>query len=97
MWRLMRGRRLLRVQFRRQVVIGDHIVDFLAREAALVVEIDGDARHERQRAHDAARDRKLAQRGFRVLRIPASLVERDLVQATALVIQALLDARGESG
>ena len=97
MWRLMRGRRLLGVQFRRQVVIGDHIVDFLAREAALVVEIDGVTRHKRQRAQDAARDRKLARRGFRVLRIPGSLVERDLVAATALVIQALLEAREGAG
>src|SRR5690606_7895434 len=92
MWRLMRGRRLLGIQFRRQVVVGDHIVDFLAREAALVVEIDGDVRHRTQRAHDARRDAKLVRRGFRVLRIPASLVERDLVAATALVIQALLEA-----
>ena len=92
MWRLMRGRRMLGFQFRRQVVVGDFIVDFMARKASLVVEIDGDARHDRQRAHDAARDRKLARKGFRVLRIPASLIECDLVRATALVFQALLEA-----
>jgi len=92
MWRLMRGRRMLGFQFRRQVVVGDFIVDFMARKASLIVEIDGDAYHDTQRAHDARRDEKLRRRGFRVLRIPASLVDRDLVQATALVYQALLEA-----
>jgi very-short-patch-repair endonuclease len=67
-------------------------VDFLAPSASLIVEVDGDDRHKRQRAHDAARDRKLVRAGYTVLRIPASLVARDLTAAVALVIQALLDA-----
>jgi very-short-patch-repair endonuclease len=73
------------VQFRRQQVIGEHIVDFLARKASLVVEVDGDVLHAHQAAADARRDEKLRRTGYRVLRIPASLVERDLEAAVALI------------
>jgi len=40
LWRRLRGRRL-GVQFRRQVVLGSFVVDFLAPSARLVVEVDG--------------------------------------------------------
>lgn len=84
----IRGGRL-GVTFRRQVVLGDFIVDFLARKARLVVEVDGDALHEQTRAHDAARDRKLGWIGYRVLRIPASVVTRDLSRAIGMVREVL--------
>jgi len=88
----IRGKRL-GVSFRRQQVIGNHIVDFLARQVSLVVEIDGDAYHAQRRAADARRDVKLRRAGYRVLRIPASLVERDLPGAVALVREALSSER----
>ena len=88
LWSGIRGKRL-GVQFRRQQVIGNHIVDFLCRPARLVVEVDGDLYHARQVALDVRRDAKLRRAGFRVLRIPASLVEKDLPAAVTLVREAL--------
>jgi very-short-patch-repair endonuclease len=88
LWSALRGQRL-GVQFRRQQVIGEHIVDFLARQVALVVEVDGDALHAHVAAADERRDAKLRRAGYRVLRIPASLVEGDLTAAVALVREAL--------
>jgi very-short-patch-repair endonuclease len=85
----IRGKRL-DVSFRRQQVIGNHIVDFLARKVSLVIEIDGDAYHRKRVAADARRDLKLRRAGYRVLRIPASLVEWDLPAAVALVREVLL-------
>ena len=87
---VLRGKRL-GASFKRQVVSGSHIVDLLARKARLVVEVDGDVLHEHSRSRDAARDRKLVRAGYTVLRIPASLIERDLAGATALVQQALVE------
>jgi very-short-patch-repair endonuclease len=84
LWSAIRGKRL-GVAFRRQQVIGQFIVDFLAREIALVVEIDGDAYHATRVKADAARQRKLVRAGYTVLRLPASLVERDLGRAVAIV------------
>ena len=88
----LRGKRL-GVSFRRQqVLLGTFVVDFLARDAKLVVEVDGDAYHQQRDAADAARERKLIRAGYTVVRIPASLVERDLPRAAGLVQQALAQA-----
>lgn len=87
LWSQLRGRRL-GVQFRRQVVIGSHIVDFCAPSARLVVEVDGDAYHAARVSADRCRDRTLALAGYRVLRLPASLVEHQLEEAVKLVREA---------
>lgn len=88
LWGRLRSRRL-GVVFRRQVVVGNAIVDFCAPAASVIVEVDGDLYHQQRSAADAARERKLVRAGYTVVRIPASLVERDLDAATALVQQAL--------
>lgn len=88
LWRCLSGSQL-GVRFVRQAVVGDFIVDFLARKASLVVEVGGDSLHAARRIQDARRDAKLRRAGYRLLRIPASLVERDLAQAVAMVVAAL--------
>ncbi|MFZ5893761.1 MAG: endonuclease domain-containing protein [Myxococcota bacterium] len=82
----------LGVCFRRQVPLGGQfIADFVAPAARLVVEVDG-AYHARRRHADASRDRKLARLGYRVVRIDAELVLRDVVAAVALIRAALICA-----
>jgi very-short-patch-repair endonuclease len=77
----------LGVAFRRQVpLLGRFIVDLLAPQLRLVVEVDG-GYHE-QRA-DARRDRALARAGYTVLRLEAELVMSDLPAAVARVRAAL--------
>jgi very-short-patch-repair endonuclease len=76
------------VWFRRQVRVGPFIADFLAAGPRLVVEVDG-GYHTARRTADTRRDRKLARLGYRVLRIEASLVERNLAEAVAMVREAL--------
>ena len=77
----------LGVAFRRQVpLLGRFIVDLLAPQLRLVVEVDG-GYHE-QRA-DARRDRALASAGYTVLRLEAELVMSDLPAAVARVRAAL--------
>jgi very-short-patch-repair endonuclease len=83
LWSALRARQL-GVQFRRQVVIGRCIVDFLAAEVRLVVEVDGGSHWGRERA-DARRDRRLRAAGYRVVRVSAELVMRDLQAAVACV------------
>lgn len=87
LWSAIRGQRL-GVGFRRQVVIGECIVDFLAPAVRLVVEVDGWYHTRRQRA-DARRDALLTQLGFRVLRLDSELVMRNLTAALARVLEAL--------
>jgi very-short-patch-repair endonuclease len=82
----VRGRRL-GVAFRRQVpLLGRYIVDLLAPQLRLVVEVDG-AYHRSRQAADARRDRALVRlrAGYRVLRIEAELVTRDGDAAVARI------------
>jgi len=67
LWRHLRARQLAGYKFRRQVVIGRYIVDFVCIDAGLVVEADG-GQHAGHAAYDARRSAELAARGYRVLR-----------------------------
>ena len=87
LWSAIRGCRL-GVWFRRQVVLGRFVADFVAPAALLIVEVDG-AHHERRRTADARRDRKLRRMGYQMLRLDAELVEKQLDQAIARIRAAL--------
>jgi very-short-patch-repair endonuclease len=87
LFRELRGRRL-GVSFRRQVPIGRYIVDFLAPEVRLVVEVDGEY-HARRKSRDATRDAWLGRQGYTVLRIDAEVVRRELRVAVGRVREAV--------
>jgi very-short-patch-repair endonuclease len=91
----IRGKRL-GVAFRRQQIIGNHIVDFLAREISLVVKVDGDFYHAQRVSADVARERKLVRAGYPVVRVPASLVQNNLAGAVAVVQNAVSLAKAAS-
>jgi very-short-patch-repair endonuclease len=79
----------LPVSFKRQVVLCDRfIVDLFAASARLVIEVDGPY-HARRRSADARRDRVLERAGYRVLRLDAELVMRELPVAVERVRGAL--------
>jgi very-short-patch-repair endonuclease len=77
-----------RLQRRRVPLGGRYIADFLAPSARLVVEVDGKCHANRQSA-DGRRDRRLDRLGYRVLRLPAVLIMRELEVALARVVNAL--------
>jgi very-short-patch-repair endonuclease len=79
LWEALRGSRL-GVAFKRQVVLGNFIADFLAPSAKLIVEVDGDF-HRRQRAADERREEKLRAMGFRVVRVKAEWSVERMVAA----------------
>ena len=83
---IRRGR--LGVWFRRQVVIGRFIADFAAPSARLIVEVDG-GYHATRVGADARRDSKLSRMGYRVLRLDADLVRRNVQAAVEQIRQAL--------
>src|SRR5512145_303246 len=87
LWAVLRGRRFGGRRFRRQHTIRPYIIDFLCAEARLVVEIDG-LIHESQQEYDAERDDFLRERGYRVLRIFADQIRRDLAAALAEIDRA---------
>ncbi len=100
LWAVLRGRQVGGWRFRRQHPIGPYIVDFLCAEARLIVEIDG-VIHEHQREYDAERDNYLEQLGYRIVRVPADVVARDLPRALDVIRTACqtppLPCAGEGG
>ena len=69
LWKVLRGKRLEGLKFRRQEPIGPFIVDFVCFERKLIVEADGSQHyHGEQKSKDAERDRWLHEQGFEILR-----------------------------
>ena len=67
LWKYIRGRRLKGFKFRRQVVIGSYIVDFVCLEAKLIIETDG-GQHAEQAVYETKRTARLEAMGYRVMR-----------------------------
>jgi very-short-patch-repair endonuclease len=78
-------------KFRRQHPIGPYVVDFYCREAALIVEVDGKAHDDADRAmRDERRDAFLSENGCRVFRVAAGAIlrEADVVAASIAALVA---------
>ena len=86
LWRAVRDRRCEGAKFRRQVAIGNFIVDFVCFEQRLVIEIDGPT-HEsaEQQAKDRKRDVWLREQGYRILRLPNDIV----IAATEIAVSRI--------
>jgi very-short-patch-repair endonuclease len=83
------SRNQLGVTFRRQVLMGNRFMaDFVAPAVKLVVEVDG-GYHRQRVAADARRTRALERLGYRVLRLDAELVLRQLPVAVGAIREAL--------
>ena len=80
LWHHLRNRRLENLKFRRQVVLGRYIVDFLCCDKKIIIEVDG-GQHDEQRLYDEKRIIFLESLGFRVLRFwnDEVLIETDAV------------------
>ena len=92
LWSRLRRKQLLGVQFYRQKPIAEHIVDFFAPRARLVVEVDGSqhlAAHHAQR--DRSRDGHLASLGLRVLRFNSREVLRDMDALVEAIYRTLAE------
>ena len=87
-WLQARDRRLHGYKFKRQVLIGNYIADFVCLERHLIVELDG-GQHDARRANDAKRDAFLASRGFRVIRFWNNDVLANMESVLNPVIEAL--------
>ena len=69
LWSLVRDRNVDGLRFRRQVPIGQYIVDFACLSARLIIEADRGV-HALRTFDDARRDAWLTSQGFRVVRFP---------------------------
>jgi len=73
LWQRLRGRSA-GAKFRRQHPVGPYVVDFYCREAQLIVEVDGKAHDDADRAaRDNRRDAFLEENDLRVVQVAASI------------------------
>ena len=89
LWWELRGRRLDRIKFRRQVLIGKYVADFVCFDAMLIVEVDG-SQHAGE-VRDDVRTADLRARGFRVLRFWNDEVLRELDSTCDTIIAFVRD------
>ena len=85
LWRRLRGGQLHGIKFRRQYAIGHYIVDFVAVETGLIIELDG-GQHATQQTYDQQRTEFLQKQGYRVLRF----WNHDVLQRTETVLAEIL-------
>ena len=92
LWMALRRNGLDGFHFRRQQVIEGFIVDFYCDAAKLAIELDGSV-HEEQWKYDESRDKAIALRGVRVLRISNDAM-RDSEAVVEFIREALRTSRG---
>ena len=88
LWQELRGKQL-GVRFRRQQPLCGYIVDFVAMKPALIVELDGSP-HETEN-EDLARDARLREAGFRILRFWNWELRHELDEVLRDIRSALAD------
>ena len=76
LWRILKGRQVGGLRFRRQFSVGAHVLDFYCPSIRMAIELDGDYHcHCAMPERDWARDKELEQRcGIRTLRFENKVV-----------------------
>ena len=88
MWSKLRDRRLDGVKFKRQKPIAGYIVDFVALDLKLIVEIDG-GQHAERVEEDAVRTKVLEESGYHVVRFWNHDVLRNIEGVLESLVQEL--------
>jgi len=84
LWNVLKNRQVAGLKFRRQVPIGEYVVDYLCADASLIVELDGMS-HEGRQGYDAKRTEFLRLLGYTMFRVTNDEVLDD-VEAVAMGI-----------
>jgi len=86
LWSHVRGSKL-GFKIRRQHPVGSYVADFFVRKARLIIEIDGSPHDYGNRPRrDEARDAYLTQLGYRILRLAAGDVMKDVDAALKYIV-----------
>jgi very-short-patch-repair endonuclease len=87
LWKALKGGAVDRLHFRKQHPVGPYVLDFYCDAAKLAVEVDGASHGAGDRpARDERRDAWLAAQGIATLRLPASLILRDVDDAMRTIM-----------
>lgn len=76
-WKQVRDGTFFGIDFDRQRIIGNYIVDFYVKSLGLIIEIDGSSHNDKD-AYDDAREKFLTSLGLKMYRISEFRVRNDL-------------------
>lgn len=93
LWNQLKQGQLMGLDFDRQKIIGNYIVDFYCAEMKTIVEVDGSS-HDDKADYDAQRDAYLSGLGLRVIHVQDKDVKQDLAGVMALLKQSFPSAGG---
>ena len=69
LWYYLRAGRFENIKFKRQAPIGNYIIDFVAKEKNLIIELDGSQHMDNElQKHDAIRENYLKNLGYKIIR-----------------------------
>jgi very-short-patch-repair endonuclease len=92
LWNQVKNKQFKNLDFDRQKIIGNYIVDFYCANHNVVIEIDGDS-HDNKQEYDAVRDEYLKSLGLTVIHILDIDVKKNIDDVMAMLCNhaALLD------
>jgi very-short-patch-repair endonuclease len=88
LWLALRANRFENRQFTRQTIVAPYIVDFAAKAARLIIEVDGDT-HSAKDRYDARRTEFLESLGYRVIRFANHDVTGNVDGVLSVIAEAL--------
>ena len=92
LWKILRAHRFYGYKFKRQVLIGNYIVDFLCPEKNLIIEIDGGQHNETiNLANDKKRSKYLNSKGYKIIRFWNTEIQKN-IESVCMVIKEYLEA-----
>ena len=91
LWSVLCDRCFHGYKFRRQMAIGEYIVDFVCLERRLIIELDGRG-HFEQKQYDESRSEWLHGQGFRVVRFWNTELEEEINKVMRTILQRLREA-----
>ena len=88
LWSKLKGKQLKDIQFYRQKIIGNYIVDFYCPKIKLVIELDGGQHFiENAKELDEIRDKYLINLGIKVLRFSNYEIRTNLSGVLAVIFE----------
>ncbi|HQF55024.1 MAG TPA: endonuclease domain-containing protein [Fibrobacteria bacterium] len=91
LWNRLKRGQFMGLDFDRQKIIGNYIVDFYCAEKMTVVEVDGNS-HDNKVDYDTQRDAFLTDLGLQVIHIPVADVKQNLLAVMDMLMQKLFPA-----
>ena len=86
LWYLLRAKRFFGYKFKRQVPIGDYIVDFLCPSNKLIIELDGGQHNELENINaDIERTNFLIGHGYKVIRFWNNDIRNNIGHMTKII------------